>query len=116
MFMMKKLILALVVSFFSFVAFAQTAVTIKVVDAKTGDPILNASVKIKSTGKGGTTNSAGTYQVQAGANTEFEVSSIGYSTARVTFNNQSEIIVRLQAVTVDLSDIVITGTRGAPRA
>ena len=41
--------------------FAQTGVTIKVVDAKTGDPVPNVSVKIKGTGKGGNTNSAGIY-------------------------------------------------------
>jgi len=114
--MMKKLILALVLSLFSFMVFAQTGVTIKVVDAKTGEPLPNVSVKIKSTGKGGNTNSAGIYQTQAPVNTVIEVSSIGYSTATVTVNDQSEIIVQLQAVIVDLSDIVITGTRGAPRA
>ena len=114
--MMKKLILTLILNLFSFIVFAQTGVTIKVVDAKTGDPIPNVSVKIKSTGKGGNTNSAGIYQVQAPVNTVIEVSSIGYSTATVTVNDQSEIIVQLQAVIVDLSDIVITGTRGAPRA
>src|SRR6185295_6580063 len=114
--MMKKLILALVLSLFSFMVFAQTGVTIKVVDAKTGEPLPNVSVKIKSTGKGGNTNSAGIYQTQAPVNTVIEVSSIGYSTATVTVSDQSEIVVQLQAVIVDLSDIVITGTRGAPRA
>ena len=114
--MMKKLILALVLNLFSFMVFAQTGVTIKVVDAKTGDPLPNVSVKIKSTGKGGNTNSAGIYQAQVPVNTVIEVSSIGYSTATVTVNDQSEIIVKLEAVIVDLSDIVITGTRGAPRA
>ena len=101
---------------FSFMVFAQTGVIIKVVDAKTGDPLPNVSVKIKSTGKGGNTNSAGIYQAQVPVNTVIEVSSIGYSTATVTVNDQSEIIVKLEAVIVDLSDIVITGTRGAPRA
>jgi iron complex outermembrane receptor protein len=114
--MMKKIIVAAFVSFLSFTAFAQSSVTIKVVDAKNGDPIPNASIKIKSTGKGGNTNSAGIYQVQAAANAEIEVSSIGYSTAIVSLTGQSEMTVQLQAVIVDLSDIVITGTRGAPRA
>jgi len=92
--MMKKTILILLVNLFSFMVFAQSNVTVKVVDAKTGDPLPNASVKIKSTGKGGNTNSAGVYQVQAAANTVLEISSIGYSTATVTVNDQSEIIVR----------------------
>ncbi len=114
--MMKKLIFALVLNFFALVVFSQTAVTVKVVDAKTGDPIPNVSVKIKSTGKGGNTNSAGIYQVQASANTVLEISSIGYSAATITLTDQTEVTVQLQAVIVDLSDIVVTGTRGAPRA
>ena len=114
--MMKKTILILLVNLFSFMVFAQSNVTVKVVDAKTGDPLPNASVKVKSTGKGGNTNAAGVYQVQAAANTVLEISSIGYSTATVTVNDQSEIMVQLQAAIVDLSDVVVTGTRGAPRA
>ena len=114
--MMKNLILVLVLNFVSFLVFAQNNITIKVVDAKTGTPITNASVKLRNTGKGGITNATGTYQIQAPANAEIEVSSIGYSTATVTLSDQSEITIQLQAVTVDLSDIVVTGTRGAPRA
>jgi len=78
---MKKIILILLVNLFCLMAFAQNAVTVKVVDAKTGEPITNASVKIKSTGKGGITNATGTYQIQAAANTAIEISSIGYSTS-----------------------------------
>ena len=52
---MKRLIFALLGNLFSVIVFAQTGVTIKVVDAKTGEPLPNVSVKIKSTGKGGNT-------------------------------------------------------------
>src|SRR5689334_7617637 len=114
--MMKNLILVLVLNFVSFLAFAQNNVTVKVVDAKTGTPIANASVHIKSAGKGAITNAEGTCQIQAAANTVIEVSSIGYSASSVTVNDQSEITIQLRAVTVDLSDVVVTGTRGAPRA
>ena len=113
---MKKLILVLLGNLFSFMVFAQTGVTIKVVDAKTGEPVPHVSIKIKGTGKGAITNSAGVCVVQAPANSVIELSSIGYSTDTVTLHDQSEITVQLQAVTVDLSDIVVTGTRGAPRA
>jgi hypothetical protein len=81
--MMKNLILVLVLNLVSLLVFAQNNITIKVVDAKTGTPITNASIKIKNTGKGGITNATGTYQLQAPANTEIEVSSIGYSTTTV---------------------------------
>ena len=114
--MMKSLTLVLLGNLFSFMVFAQIGVTIKVVDAKTGEPVPHVSIKIKGTGQGAITNSAGVCVVQAPANSVIELSSIGYSTDTVTLHDQSEITVQLQAVTVDLSDIVVTGTRGAPRA
>jgi iron complex outermembrane receptor protein len=114
--MMKRLTLALILNLFSLMVFAQTGVTIKVVDAKTGEPVPHVSIKLRGTGKGAVTNSAGVCVVQAPANSVIELSSIGYSTDTFTLHEQSEITVQLQAVTVDLSDIVVTGTRGAPRA
>src|SRR5438552_3358824 len=116
MFMMKKIILALIMTFFSVLLFAQQAVTVKVLDAKTGDPIPNASVKIKNTGKGGTTNADGVYQIQAPANGVLEISSIGYTSTLLSLNGETEVSVRLALATVDLGDVVVLGTRGAPRA
>src|SRR5262245_19356254 len=114
--MMKKITLTLPTTFFCIFLLAQQSVTVKVVDSKTKDPIPNATVKIKSTGQGGSTNAQGLYQMQAAASTVLEVSSVGYSTATVTLNGESEISVTLEPMTVDLSDVVIVGTRGAPRA
>lgn len=114
--MMKNTFLTLTMTFFSVLAFAQQPVTVKVVDAKTGELLPNVSVKIKNTRTGGSTNADGVYQIQASANAILEVSSIGYTTVLVSLNGQSEVSVRLEAVTVDLGDVVVVGTRGAARA
>ena len=114
--MMKKIILAQVTTLFSMLLLAQQSVTVRVVDSKTNDPIPNATVKIKNTGKGGSTNAQGLYQIQAAPNEVVEISSVGYTTALITLKGESEISVPLEPATVDLSDVVIVGTRGAPRA
>jgi len=113
---MKKIILLLSITFISVLLYAQQAITVKVVDSKTGEPLPNVSVKIKNTSKGGTTNSDGVYEIQAPANAVLEISSVGFATSLVTLKGESVITVRLDAVTVDLGDVVILGTRGAARA
>lgn len=114
--MMKKLILLSSITFISVLLYAQQSITVKVVDSKSGEPLPNVSVKIKSTTKGGTTNSDGVYEIHASASAILEISSVGFTTAFVTLKGESAITVRLEAVTVDLGDVVILGTRGAARA
>ena len=114
--MIKKIILALNATLFSLLLFAQQTVTVKVVDAKTNEPLPNVSVKIKSTGRGGTTNANGVCQIQAPANALLEISSVGYNAVLLQLKGQSEVSVQLEPVTVDLGDVVIVGTRGAARA
>ncbi len=113
---MKNIILLLAMTLFSAVLFAQQAVTVKVYEAKTGAPLPNASVKIKNSGKGGITNSEGVYQLQAPSNAVLEISSVGYATVTLSLNGEAEVSVRLEATTVEIGDVVIVGTRGAPRA
>lgn len=113
---MRKLILILSMTLLSVMVFAQQVVRVKVVDAKTGDPLPNISVKIKNSNKGGSTNADGVYEIQASANAVLEISSVGYTTAQASVSGQSEIVVRLEAASVDLGDVVIVGTRGAARA
>ena len=113
---MKKILLFSFGVFLSSVLFAQNEITVMVVDAKTGSPLSNATVKVKATGKGGSTNVDGIYRIQAGANEVLEVSNIGYATQLLTAKGGSEIRVSLEAAAVDLGDVVIIGTRGAARA
>ena len=113
---MKKITLTLSLTLFSCLLFAQQAVTVTVVDSKTGNPVPNATVKINSTGKGGSTNGDGVCKLSVGANSVLEITSVGYATQLVTLKGQSAITVQLEAASVDLGDVVIVGTRGAPRA
>ncbi len=113
---MRKLLLMLSLVLTSSLLFAQKSFTIRVVDSKTGNPIPNASVKIKSSNKGGFTAADGTISLQASADDVIEITNIGYNFQSVKLGNQSSVTVSLETALVDMGDVVVVGTRGAPRA
>ncbi|HAO46389.1 MAG TPA: hypothetical protein DCQ97_05655 [Chitinophagaceae bacterium] len=113
---MRKLLFLLSFLLTSSLLFAQQAYTIRVVDAKTGNPVSNASVRVKSSGTGTTTNANGLATVQASAKDVIEITSIGYNFQMITLGTQSSVTVNMETALVDMSDVVIVGTRGAPRA
>lgn len=100
----------------SFILFAQQTITVTVTDSKTGNPVPNASVKIKSTSKGASTNENGITTLQASANDVLEVSSVGYATREIKLTGQVKVNITLESTTIEYLDIVVVGTRGAPRA
>ncbi len=113
---MRKLILSLGLVLGSFTLIAQQTITVTVTDSKTGNPIANVSVKIQSTGKGASTNDNGTASLQASANDMLEISSIGYASQQIKLSGQKNVIVILESTAIEYLDIVVVGTRGAPRA
>lgn len=113
---MRQLLLAVTLICSSFVVFAQQSITVKVTDSKTGNPVTSASVVIKSSGKGASTNNDGVFTIQAKANDILEITSIGYKPIMITVSNQILISVTLEPASVDLGDIVIVGSRTGGRA
>ncbi len=113
---MRKLMLLLGLVLSSYLLHAQQTYTVTVTDSRTGNAVADVSVKIKSTGKGGVTNAAGTITLQASVNDVLEVSSIGYTSREVQVAAQTNISIALESTTIEYLDVVIVGTRGAPRA
>ncbi len=113
---MKKTFLFLNLFFFAASLFAQQEVTVKVKDSKSGEALFNATIKIKSSKKGTTTNADGVSKIQANSNDELEVSNVGYITQLIKIKSQTNISVDMVASLVDLGDIVVLGTRGVARA
>ncbi len=113
---MRKLFLSLSLMISSYLLIAQQTYTIKVVDAKSGNPISDASLKIRSTGKGSSSKADGTVKLQAAANDMLEISSIGYKDQELKLGNAAIITIMLEPSSVDIGDVVVVGTRGAPRA
>ncbi len=112
---MKKFFLALFV-FIAGSAVAQQSYTVKVTDAQTGNPITKASASIVSKKVGASTNSEGVLSIRAAADDLLQISSIGYKTQTIKLTAGTDIVVLLEASSVDLIDVVIIGTRGNARA
>ncbi len=113
---MRKLTLLLSLVLSGLLLQAQKNYAVKVTDSKTGNPIADASVKIKSTNKGAATNAVGTIVVKASPGDVLEVSSIGYTSQDVTLSEQTSVSVVLESTSIEYTDVVVVGSRGAPRA
>ncbi len=113
---MRKLLLLSCLVLSSYLLSAQQNFTIKVTDSKTGNPVTNASATVRSTNKGSSTNNDGILQIKGKINDVVDITSVGYKPQSVKLSGASEISVSLEASSVDLGDVVITGTRGAARA
>lgn len=105
---MKKLLLLLMgIVLFAGGALAQRTVTGKVTDDK-GNPIPNASVIVKGTKSGTTTNSSGSFSLTAPASaTTLIFSSIGMTQKEVTIGSTNIVNAQLDANAQDLSEVVV---------
>lgn len=73
----------------SFLLHAQKNYAIKISDAKTGNGIINAAVKIKSTNKTIITNASGTVVIFALETDVLQISSHGYTRREIALAGQS---------------------------
>jgi TonB-dependent starch-binding outer membrane protein SusC len=91
-------------------SFAQvTRVKGNVTDAK-GSPVAGASVTVKGTSNGTTTDSSGNFSVSVpSANSVLVVSAIGYSNQEMKVGNQSFLVFALSDKSGSLDEIVVIG-------
>jgi len=88
--------------------FAQNKqVTGTVTDAGTGEPVAYASVQLKGTMVGQTTDESGKYSISAPSNGTLIFSFIGYTTVEVAINNRSAVNISLSPDAVNLEDVVV---------
>src|SRR5882757_7445369 len=106
---MRRLLLTCIIMLCSYLLFAQQKFIIKVIDAKTGAPVSNASAALSTSKKGAYTNGEGVLTIQAALNDVLEITSIGYKPQIVKLTS-TEITISLEAASLDLGDIVVVGT------
>src|SRR5882724_11972899 len=97
-------------------AHAQNTLTGKVTDGKTGSPVTGASIKVRHSKTGTSTDNSGSFTIQAKPGDLLEVSSIGYTSQMVTITDGTTLTIVLEPSSTELKEIVFVGTRGAGRA
>jgi len=105
-----KMFSILMVLLFS-VGFAQgqNAVTGKITNER-GEPLAGASVKIKNSNSGTTTNEEGLFSINvANLNITLIVSSVGFQTRDIPLNGKSNIDISLEGGVDPLSEVVVVG-------
>lgn len=112
---MRRVLLLTTLLLCSLVFFAQSVITGKITDSNTGNPVSGASVRVKSTKKGMITGDDGIFSLQASPTDILEISFVGYKSQSVKVNGLTDIPISLEAGVTDLNEVVVVGSRGAPR-
>ncbi|GAB3166891.1 SusC/RagA family TonB-linked outer membrane protein [Telluribacter humicola] len=107
----STLLVLLITVAFQDLAMAQSRrVTGKVVGASDGQGVPGATIVVKGTQKGTTTDGEGNFAIDVeSANPVLVISFVGYRTQEVTVGNQSNVTVNLQDDVSNLEEVIVTG-------
>lgn len=107
--MHRKIAIPLLLSAFAFSGWAQQATTVKgqVLDAE-GNPVIGATVVIKGTTTGTTTDLDGNYTISVAPGQELEFSYVGMQASTVKVGNQKVVNVKM-ADGKQLEELVVIG-------
>ena len=82
----------------------------RVTDETTGEPLIGASVVVKGTQKGATTDANGSYSIVVpNQNSVLVVGFIGYTKKEVTVGNNTTLDITLKSEASDLAQVVVIG-------
>jgi len=101
--------MAMLLSVFCFVAYAQKTVTGTVVDA-TGEPMIGVSILVDGTTNGGVTDFDGNFTIQnVPEDGVLKISYVGFKDQKIPVAGKSSINVTLQEDAMGLDEIVVVG-------
>lgn len=110
---MKSLYNAVILIFFSTLAFAQTKISGVIKDASSGETLIGATVLIKGTTEGGVTDIDGKFSFET--NQKFPIqlvaSFVGYVNQEITVSSETPVNIRLKKNEVLLKNVTVTGSR-----
>ena len=105
----KRAFMAMLLSVFCFVAYAQKTVTGTVVDAA-GEPMIGVSVLVDGTTIGGVTDFDGNFSIKdVPENGVLKISYIGYKDQKISVAGKSSFNVTMQEDAAALDEIVVVG-------
>lgn len=90
-------------------AVAQNITVTGVVSDEENEPLIGASVQIKGTSNGVTTNIDGEYTISAPKNGTLVVSYVGYDAKEVAVNGQTTINIKMESNATMLNEVVAVG-------
>lgn len=97
------------IAFFVLPAFAQNITVKGRVTNETNQPVVGASVVVKGTTSGTTTDADGQYQISVPANGTLVISSVGYPAQEIAVANQTLHNLSLTASSTGLEQVVVVG-------
>lgn len=115
---MKKLLSIIFVLFVGSVMFAQTSITGTVKEAKTGEPLPGANIKVEGKSIGTTTDFDGNFSFKVAQNPPFtlEISLIGYAATKVEITqSEQKVSVDLDESATMLDEVVVSASRTPER-
>ncbi|WP_188765180.1 SusC/RagA family TonB-linked outer membrane protein [Emticicia aquatilis] len=101
--------LMLLLFFTSSMVFAQKKITGKVTDAESGIGLPGATIQVKGTNKGTSSDANGAFAIDVPSGSTLVISSIGYVAVEEAVGNRSIIDVAMQSDAKALSEVVVTG-------
>ncbi len=101
--------LMLLLFFTSSMVFAQKKITGKVTDAESGIGLPGATIQVKGTNKGTSSDANGAFTLDVPSGATLVISSIGYVAVEEVVGNRSIIEVAMQSDAKALSEVVVTG-------
>lgn len=81
----------------------------KVSDAKTGDPVIGASVVVKKTTVGTSTDFDGNFSINAKVGDVLVITSLGYVSKEITVGQERQLTIKLQEDASLLDEVVVVG-------
>ena len=95
--------------------FAQKTITGKITDRQTGTPLAGASIKLKGTSRGTSSNNEGVFSLQVGTGDILIISIIGYTSQTLPIPESSSFTILLEPASAELTQLIFVGNRGAGR-
>lgn len=105
----RNCLLLVFVSIVNFVAIAQESQISGKISDSTGDGLPGASILVKGTNKGTTTDASGNFKLNAASNATLLISSIGFLNQEVNIGGKSIINLTMATDTKALDEVVVVG-------
>jgi len=107
---LKNKLVLIAILLFNIAIFAQnTTLTGTVVSETDNLPIPGVNIIVKNTNRGSTTDFDGKYQIQVAKGDVLQISSLGFVTKVVTFDNQKTLNISLAEDLAKLEEVVVIG-------